>query len=184
MSPPEKAAVGGAWIHPSATGRILRTRERWSWCRHAIPLSPLPKRLFSAFEQTAHMGPDQGIFETTSQVLDLRKSGRRPPFRFGNDQIRICVNDQIRVVRDHNDLPSLRGVAKKRHQIRVDRTWVEILLGLVDDQRTLVPLVQRRLACPARGARSLPLRTECRIARCGLSKMTTPRNRSVCCPGH
>jgi hypothetical protein len=48
-------------------------------------------------------------------------------------------------VRDDDDLPASLGRLKQRNQLVVDRLRVEVLLGLIDDERPVVVIVERKV---------------------------------------
>lgn len=63
--------------------------------------------------------------------------------RFGDyDLVGIGVDNQVRIVGDHNDLAVRFGLDKQRHQLLENGFWIEIFLGLVNDQRPSVPVIQ------------------------------------------
>ena len=86
------------------------------------------------------------FIQTARLVADRRQptGARRPHFRDDN-LVRVRVDDEIGVVRDHDDLPASLGRLKQGNQLVVDRLRVEVLLGLVDDQRPVVVIVERKV---------------------------------------
>jgi hypothetical protein len=48
-------------------------------------------------------------------------------------------------VRDHHDLPASLGRLKQGNQFVIDRLRVQVLLGLVDDKRPVIVIVERKV---------------------------------------
>ena len=59
--------------------------------------------------------------------------------------IRVGVHNQVRVVRDDDDLTPVLGFDKKADQLVEYRFRIEIFLGLVDDERAIVRFVEREI---------------------------------------
>lgn len=59
-----------------------------------------------------------------------------------NDLIRVRIDDEVRIMGDHDDLSlGLRG-DEQRNKLFKDGLGVEILLGLIDDERTIIGVIQ------------------------------------------
>jgi Transposase IS66 family/RNase_H superfamily len=65
--------------------------------------------------------------------------------RGDDDLVGIGVDDQVRVMRNDDDLPAQLGMAEARDQLVENRFGIEILFGLVDDQRPVVIAVDRQI---------------------------------------
>ena len=59
--------------------------------------------------------------------------------------VSVRVNDEIGVVCDHDHLPAPLGRLKKRDEFVVHGSRVQVLLGLVDDERPVVVIIQRKV---------------------------------------
>ncbi len=55
-----------------------------------------------------------------------------------DDLIGVGVDDEIGVVRDHDDLPPKPSLGEERHEFVEDGLRVEIFLGLIDNERAIV----------------------------------------------
>ena len=59
--------------------------------------------------------------------------------------VRICVDDEIWVMRHHDNLPSRLRRRKYRDEFIEYRLRVQILLGLVDNQWSVIVVVKREV---------------------------------------
>lgn len=62
-----------------------------------------------------------------------------------DDLVRICVNDQICIVRDHDHLTFVLGLPEQVHEFIEDRLGVQIFFGLVDDKGPIIGIVEREV---------------------------------------
>ena len=65
--------------------------------------------------------------------------------RCDDDLVRIGVDDEVGVVRDHDHLALRLGRDKQRHQLVEHRLGIEIFFRLIDDQRAIVGIVERKI---------------------------------------
>jgi hypothetical protein len=125
-------------------GLGAQTRASALQCDPETPRA-IPEGQFAAFEDVAHQGADRLFIEAARLVADRRQptGTRRTHFR-DDDLVRVRVDDENGVVRDYDDLPASLGRLKRRNQLVVDRLRVQIL-GLVDDERPVVVIVERKI---------------------------------------
>ena len=64
----------------------------------------------------------------------------------GNDDlVGVSVDDEVGVVGDHDYLSLTFGRLEQRDEFVVDRLRVEVLLRLVDDQRSVISVIERQV---------------------------------------
>ena len=86
------------------------------------------------------------VVYTTRAICELWEDTISLWIRVRNDDlIRVCVNDQIRVVRHHDDLPSCSSRHKRRDEFIEHRLRIQILLRLVDNQRSVIVIIEREV---------------------------------------
>jgi hypothetical protein len=121
------------------------------WLRLPIERDPqaacaLLERPLAPFEDIAHSLPDVRALKTARRIADRRQSTGRVRSSLGDYHlIRVGVHNQVRVVRDDDDLTPVLGFDEKPDQLVEYRFRIEIFLGLVDDERAIVRFVEREI---------------------------------------
>lgn len=106
--------------------------------------SALPEGFFSTFQNLADRSANGRVFETSRRV----GNGGQPPMLMrpgigDDDLVGIGVDHKVRVVRYHYDLPLCLGRDEERNQLVKDRLGIKILFRLIDDERTIIGIVER-----------------------------------------
>ena len=79
------------------------------------------------------------VLQAAAVVSDFGQlAGAVRAARGDDDLVCIGVDDQVRVMRNDDDLPAQLGMAEESDQLVENRFGIEILFGLVDDQRPVV----------------------------------------------
>ena len=102
------------------------------------PPGALAEGGFAALKDVAD-GLTDARFPPACHVADWRQAARRVRASFRHDDlVRVGVDDQVGVVRDHDHLTFRFRRDEERDQFVEDGFRIEVLLGLVDDQRSIV----------------------------------------------
>ena len=82
------------------------------------------------FPEVLEKAPAESAAKRGVEDIDFREIGEVP---------------RRRQVRDDDDLSPLAGIAEMRHEFLEDGMWIEVLFGLVDNERTLIVQVDREV---------------------------------------
>ena len=59
--------------------------------------------------------------------------------------VSIGIDDEIRVVCDHDDLAFMLCVTEQFHKFVLDGFWIQVLLGLIYDQGAIVRVIEGKI---------------------------------------
>ena len=92
------------------------------------------------------MGTDVCVLERTARISNLRQLAGMELAAFGdNDLVCIGVHDEIGIVGDDDDLAALLRLTKEFHKLIENRLLVQILLGLIDNERAIIFDIDRKI---------------------------------------
>jgi len=95
---------------------------------------------------TEIFAPDLRIFDAPTLVLNRGEIAIIPALRCcDNYLVGICINDKIGVMRHHDDLPTLFSGPEMRDKLFENRAWIEIFLGLIDEERSEVVRIDGKI---------------------------------------
>ncbi len=116
------------------------------WESDPEPPRAFGKGRFTTLQNLANRRSDGGILQSTALIGENRQLSL-PLFPAARhyDLIGVRVDDQIGIVRDDDDLPADLRLLEPWDQFIKNRFWIEVLFGLVDDQRPVILLIDREV---------------------------------------
>lgn len=99
--------------------------------------------LFAALQNVANRLANSSVLKTARSVFEWGQPTSRMRTGVGdNDLVRIGVDDEVGIVRDHDYLAFGLGRDKQGDQLLEHRFGIQVLLWLIDDEWPIVSIVQ------------------------------------------